>query len=57
METGQTVSWVISGKERKGIYRQRLSDQISEVICTEFDGRRFVLKCNVETKLLTPITI
>ena len=52
MEIGDKVKWIISGKIRKGIFRQDLGDK-AEIICTSFEGVPMALKCEVEKKLLS----
>lgn len=50
-ETGDLVYWVIDGKKRTGIFIQQLGD-LSEVMCTSFQGAAMAIKTKVINELL-----
>lgn len=52
MQTGDKIKWTVSGKTRKGIFRQDLGEK-AQVICTSFEGVPMALKAVVEKKLLS----
>jgi hypothetical protein len=52
MEIGQIVTWKVANKNYKGIFKHELNSELSEVRCTEIDGKRFILTVQVLTNIL-----
>lgn len=53
---GDIVTWTISNKRRKGIFKQ-IIDGKAEIMCTECAGVPMAIKCFVEPSLIQAVKV
>lgn len=53
---GDIVTWIISNKTRKGIFKQIINGK-AEIICTECEGVPMAIKCFVEPSLIQAVKV